>query len=230
MLVCSFNTWATTFRKLPLEQMIDESSSAAEVRLVSKKTMMNTMGMIMTEHSFQILESYNLEKNDYDGEILKLTLTGGTINGVTSYIDGAPEFSPGERSFLLLKKLEGRMYLSNFTLGKYRVIEEDGKIFYVSSVFPNDPEMGKVNKDRMIELIKEKFKISYSPSKPKAVVPSYAEQMPAVKESFKRTPAQMNASEQTTDKFPYNLLFITIGTFLFAGVIGYRVLTNRGGR
>lgn len=154
---------ATTFQAMPLEKLIDESSGAAEVELKEKKSFMNKMGMILTEYTFNVGESYNVDNSDLDGEFLKITMTGGTVNGVTSFIDGAPEFDVGEKSFLLLKKIESKMYISNFTLGKYKVSEEDGKVVYVSTVFPNDSDIGKVKKDRMIDMIKMKFKIVRAP-------------------------------------------------------------------
>lgn len=151
---------ATTFQPMPLERLIEESNRAAEVELKSKKSFMNKIGMIMTEFTFSVGESYNLDTSDLDGEYLKITMTGGTVNGVTSFIDGAPEFAVGEKSFLLLKKIESKIYLSNFTMGKYKIKEQDGKVVYVSTVFPADAELGQVEKEKMIDLVKTKFKIS----------------------------------------------------------------------
>lgn len=151
---------ATVFRPISLEKLIEESNGAAEVELKSKKSFMNNNGMIFTEYSFLVLESYNLETSDLEGDFLKLQMVGGTVNGVTSYIDSAPEFEVGEKSFLLLKKIESKIYLSNFTMGKYKVQTSEGKPYYISSVFPNDEDLGKVAKERMIALVKLKFKIT----------------------------------------------------------------------
>lgn len=162
-LLITFNAFATTFKAMPLEKLIEESSSAAEVELKSKKSFMTKAGLIMTEFTFSVLESHNLDNSDLDGEFLKLTMTGGTYDGVTSYIDGAPEFEVGEKSFLLLKKIESKIYLSNFTMGKYKIQHHDGQTYYVSSVFPFDAELGRVKKEKMVELVKSKFKITENP-------------------------------------------------------------------
>lgn len=163
---------ATTFQAMPLDKMIEESSGAAEVELKEKKSFMNKMGMILTEYTFNVGESYNVDSGDLDGDVLKITMTGGTVNGVTSFIDGAPEFSVGEKSFLLLKRIESKIYISNFTLGKYKILDEGGQIFYVSSVFPNDNDIGKVKKERMIDMIKMKYKIVRIPEGDPRVWPS----------------------------------------------------------
>lgn len=214
---------ATTFRKLPLGMQVDESTAAAEVKLVSKKTYMNKIGLIFTEHTFQVVEGYNLE-GDAVNDVLKLELTGGTINGVTSFVDGAPEFSIGEKSFLLLKKIENKLYISNFTLGKYKVVEEGEHTFYVSSVYPTDPELGKVAKERMIELLKEKYKITLTPSiKPDNKI---GWTKVANKPVFEREPAQVNVIPQAVEQkpFPIMLLIVSLATFIISFFIGFIAL------
>lgn len=160
---------ATTFKKTSLDSLVGESSAAAEVELQEKKSSMNKMGVITTEYVFNVRESYNISEGDLDGKFLRINLVGGTVDGVTSFIDGAPEFSVGERSFLLLKSIESKMYISNFTMGKYKVEEKDGQVFYVSSVFPEDVDIGRVSKERMVALVKEKFKATQDAVEKKGV-------------------------------------------------------------
>lgn len=162
-MLISFKLLATTFQIIPLEQLVEESSSGAEVELKSKKTYKNNFGMIMTDFSFKVTEGFNLSDNDMNGDVVTMTMAGGTLNGVTSYIDSAPEFTVGEKSFLLLKKIESKFYLSNFTMGKYKIEEVDGQVYYVSTLFPNDADLGRVKKERMIDLMKLKFKTTRAP-------------------------------------------------------------------
>lgn len=140
-MMMTFKSFATTFQVIPLEQLIEESSSAAEVELKSKKTYKNSFGMIMTDFSFKVTEGFNLSDSDMDGDIVTITMSGGTLNGITSYIDSAPEFNIGEKSFLLLKKIESKFYLSNFSMGKYRIEDVDGQTYYISTVFPHDIDL-----------------------------------------------------------------------------------------
>ena len=201
LIFVSFATYATTFQPMPLEKLVEESSAAAEVELKSKKSFMNKIGMIMTEFTFSVNESYNIEDADLDGEFLKITMTGGSVNGVTSFIDGAPEFAIGEKSFLLLKKIESKMYLSNFTMGKYKIQENNGKVIYVSTVFPTHAELGQVEKNKMIELVKNKFKIT------EVVIPAVKEEKQVTgvfqKQQInykKRTPAQIEGVEKSSEE------------------------------
>jgi hypothetical protein len=151
--------------------------------------------MIMTDYSFKVTEGFNLSDSDMDGDVVTITMSGGTFNGVTAYIDSAPEFSVGEKSFLLLKKIESKFYLSNFTAGKYKIEEVDGQIYYVSTIFPYDADLGRVKKERMVDLMKLKFKVTRAPEpdsfRPKTL--SIEKPLPAHMARFEeRKPAQVN--------------------------------------
>ncbi|MDD4976281.1 MAG: hypothetical protein PHY93_18125 [Bacteriovorax sp.] len=152
--------FATMFLPLPFDKQVEEATSAVEVKLENTKVFKNASGLIMTEYSFEVLESYNFSDDDLDNQKLKLSMPGGTYDGITSMIDGAPQFNKNERSFLLLKKIDSKNYLSNFSLGKFKIQEFEGKPYYVSEVFPMDPKIGRISKEKMIELMKSKWKIT----------------------------------------------------------------------
>lgn len=189
-------SFATMFTPLPFDTQVEEATSAVEVKLENTKVYKNASGLIMTEYSFNVLESYNLADDDLENQKLKLSMPGGTYNGITSMIDGAPQFNKDERSFLLLKKIDSKNYLSNFSLGKFKIQNYEGKTYYVSEVFPMDPKIGRISKDKMIELMKNKWKITLMIPK---IIPAYetastpvAEMRPLIKSvhDLEREPAQ----------------------------------------
>lgn len=204
-MIISLTAVATTFRAMPLEQLIEESNSGAEVELKSKRTFTNKMGMILTDYSFKVLEGYNVNTSDTNNEdVLIITMAGGTINGVTSYIDSAPEFAVGEKSFLLLRKIESKYYLSNFTMGKYKIEENEGQTYYVSSVFPDDQDLGRVKKERMVELMKLKFKITRAPepdSYSPAMLIKEKSLSPKISSYESRRPAQVELEDEKAKEF-----------------------------
>jgi hypothetical protein len=184
---------------------------------------MNKMGMIFTEFSFSVTESYNLDASDLDGDVLKITMTGGTVNGVTSFIDGAPDFSIGEKTFLLLKKNESKMYISNFTMGKYKVLEENGSVFYISSVFPNDNDIGKVKKERMISMVKLKLKITRAPESDSRFQPALP--LKNNKNLFQRkvqseirSPAQESNEDVSLENDGLIAMWVFFGLFVSSGI------------
>jgi hypothetical protein len=148
------------FLPISLEKQVEEATFAVETKFANGRVFKNQNGDIMTEYSFDVLDSYNLDPDDLDSGQLKITMPGGTFEGITSTIDGAPQFSLGEKSFLLLKKIHSRIYISNFSLGKFKIQEFNGKTYFVSEVFPMDQHIGRISKEKMIDLIKSKWKIT----------------------------------------------------------------------
>jgi hypothetical protein len=158
-----------------------------------------------------------------DGDVLKITMTGGTVNGVTSFIDGAPDFSIGEKTFLLLKKNESKMYISNFTMGKYKVLEENGSVFYISSVFPNDNDIGKVKKERMISMVKLKLKITRAPESDSRFQPALP--LKNNKNLFQRkvqseirSPAQESNEDVSLENDGLIAMWVFFGLFVSSGI------------
>ncbi len=72
--------------------------------------------------------------------------------------------------FLLLKKIESKIYLSNFTLGEYKIITVGEKKYYRSAVFPYHPQIGLISKEKMKNLLAQKnsvvLKNSFIPVSP----------------------------------------------------------------
>jgi hypothetical protein len=161
VLLISFSTLATTFNPISIEKQIEEASAAAEVVMTSSRVFKNSSNITTTEYTLEVLESYNIdESNLSDKNRLQISMVGGTIDGITSVVDGAPKFAIEEKSFLLLKKINSQYFISNFSLGKYKIKNVSGETFYVSEVFPEDAANGQISKSKMLAIAKEKWKIS----------------------------------------------------------------------
>jgi hypothetical protein len=158
-LFCCQYSIATIFLPISIDKQVEEATFAVEAKLSNSRVFKDESGKTMTEFSFDILAAYNFSNDESGEKQLKLTMPGGTYDGVTSAIDGAPQFNKNEKIFLLLKKVDSKIYLSNFTLGKYRVQEVEDKTYYVSEVFPTNPKIGRIQKEKMIELMNEKWKL-----------------------------------------------------------------------
>ena len=155
----AFLSQATTFIPLTLDKQVESAGLGAEVVLQSYNSYKSSYGYIATEYNFQIVESFNFNPSEKENGLVKFSLPGGTIDGVTAMVDGAPNFKPGEKIFLLLKRVNNKIYLSNFTLGKFNIEKIDGEEYYVNEVFPKVPNVGRIKKTTMINLMKNKWKM-----------------------------------------------------------------------
>lgn len=200
---------ATTFIPTSLENLLEQSTAMAEVLLASKQSFQNEMGIIQTVHNFEVLESLGLDEEMAQSKFIAVTMIGGSFNGLTSYIDGAPEFEVGEKSLLLLKRIEGRLYLSNFSMGKYLIKERDGQKYYESTVFPKDKDIGVVKKQKMLEIfksIKSIVRMPVSDEKISPLIPSDSSVISfSNKESVVRGPAE---TKKDSNQSPLMTFFI----------------------
>lgn len=154
---CNLN--ATLFKKIPLESLIEDSTSAAEVVLESRKSYIDKDKHVVTNYIFRVLESYNLDSKHVDqNKFLKLSLPGGVVGRLATKVESAPVFHSGVPVFVLLKEIDSKLYISNYSLGKFEIVSLKGKTIYRSSVFPNDEKLGNITKEQMIDLISKKFK------------------------------------------------------------------------
>jgi len=146
-LLFSSSLLATMYLPTSINKQIDEASSGAEVVFSSSKVFKNNYGSVVTEYRFDVLEAYNLKPDELQNGQLVMTLPVGTYQGVTTSNEGAPDFKEHQRVFLLLKKNQGKIYLSNFSMGMYQIEQVGNQTKYVSVVFP------KTSPDAVIEKI-----------------------------------------------------------------------------
>lgn len=161
--------FATTFIPLSLDKQVESATMGAEVVLMNMQGFKHPAGYVATEYRFKVIEPTNFNTDELEDGKLILTLPGGNFDGVTTVVDGSPKFNPGEKIFLLLKKVEGKIYLSNFTLGKFNIQKIDGVEYYVNEVFPNLQNVGRIKKSTMKKLMEEKWNlvsIHLEPKKP----------------------------------------------------------------
>ena len=143
---------ATQFVPLSIEAQVKDADLAVEATLEKQKFYKNLNGSITGEYTFVVHEGFGFSGNE-----IKLDLPGGTLDGVTTLIEGAPVFKEKINYFLLLKKIESKMYLSNYTMGEYQVVTIDNKEFYRSLAFSHDPQIGMIAKEKMKILLASKL-------------------------------------------------------------------------
>lgn len=208
----SFFVVATTFNPISIEKQVEEATGAAVVELVSAKPYRKDNGYIYTEYSFKIIENFNVSKSDLSGNELKIDMLGGKLDGVTSMIEGAPEFIKGKRIFVLLKKINTQIYLSNFTLGKYEIENVHGKDYLISDVFPMNAKIGRISKSKMINLMNEKWHLSESDNN---IAPKRLDQYikpepvePKISQNKNNTPERNIASVSDNNAFDSHVIFV----------------------
>lgn len=184
---------AITYVPISFDKLMDETQAIAEVVLVTKRSYKTPLGLISTEYTFEVKESSGLEDYLNSTKLLSFSMVGGSLDGFTTHIDGAPVFTEGEEALILLKIVNGHLYLSNLGVGKYKILRKDGEIFYQSTVFPDDKELGIVSKEKMFGGLKLDQRAAPLEVKDKTTMINHREEL----KSKLRAPAQAEEKSPT---------------------------------
>jgi hypothetical protein len=157
-LVCVFSlsSLATTFIPISIERQIKDSD--AVIQGVYKTSFYKKLpnGMIVTQNEFSIEYSEGIKQSEMRNfKNFTVLSPGGTWQGETTKVQGAPRFKKEEQVVLFLKKSEQGYWIQNLSLGKYEVKKMGTKEIIVSSVFPYHPKMGQMKKDKFYNLVKQ---------------------------------------------------------------------------
>jgi len=120
---------ATIFVEVPLKTLCVGSNHIVIGRMLSKQSYRGLNGkQIYTDVTLEITEKIKgvLQK----GDRIKLTLAGGTVDGITTLVLGGPRFNEGEESLLFISERisesTGQKYLKLFGLahGKFDIFTD----------------------------------------------------------------------------------------------------------
>ncbi|HYA62637.1 MAG TPA: hypothetical protein VED66_05500 [Candidatus Sulfotelmatobacter sp.] len=108
---------ATTLARLQFFQLVQHSSAIARMRCVDAQTRLEN-GEIWTDTVFEVVQR---DKGYLPSHIVVRT-PGGKFQHLHSYIDGVPEFHPGEEVFLFLAGHPGAPFrIVGWTQGTFRI-------------------------------------------------------------------------------------------------------------
>ncbi|MFZ0213581.1 MAG: hypothetical protein WBE20_00985 [Candidatus Acidiferrales bacterium] len=108
---------STTLAQLSLAQLTSSAQSIVHAQCLSNKSLWRD-GEIWTATSFRVLENW---KGDSPQEI-QVWMIGGHVEPITSYVPGAPRFSPGEEAVLFLEPARtGSLSITAWGEGTFRI-------------------------------------------------------------------------------------------------------------
>ena len=119
VILLAASVMSMTYSKFPsLDERKAGSSDIVLAELTGKRSFKEKHG-INTLFEFTIIETY---LGDFEqGEHLEITLRGGNVGNLVSYIPGSPVFKTGEKAILFLKKGKDRVTLSFGNFGEIPV-------------------------------------------------------------------------------------------------------------
>ncbi len=150
---------ATTFLPIPIDGQLKDSSAVVHAVYKGKSFRKLHTGEIVTEASLRIIKSAGIidKAVGSDGQF-SVIYPGGQWEDIVYHVDGSPRFKSNEEVVLLLNNSASGFWISNLSLGKYLVSEDDqGRKVLISPVFPEHPKLGSIPYDYFNKLVFKKF-------------------------------------------------------------------------
>jgi hypothetical protein len=116
---------ATTLVELSLKELCKKSTDIVNARVISIQSYLSeNKRRIFTDIELEVLS--NIKGKTKVSQKIRLTVYGGTVNGVSTIVVGAPKFSVGEQTILFLSNIStnngGVNYrVSGLSQGKFNV-------------------------------------------------------------------------------------------------------------
>lgn len=118
----------STFVHMELPQLVEASDAVIEGRVVEVESFWDEKGtVIVTEAVIQVADQIAGHTDDW----IRVRTWGGEVDGYTVEAPGFPTFDRGERLVLFVHRPEtgrGALRVTGYQLGKYRVVEEAGRM------------------------------------------------------------------------------------------------------
>jgi hypothetical protein len=159
-LVIISGAYATTFEPVPLDKLAHHADAVIIGDFLHSKTITLEDGLVATEALFKIEKELGVEAEEFGLSEVKVYYPGG-VDGLSALrVEGAPEFTPGQKSALLLTQhTDGRLWIQGMALGTFKVVRIGQKTLLVNSVFPTHNDLSNIEIgqfQRKISSIKDK--------------------------------------------------------------------------
>ena len=195
---------AMTYVPIPLESQLINSKGVVEAEYYAKDYKQTKDGDVLTVLTFKVDKFVGLRRNEIlNQNYFQVLVPGGVWQNEVYSVPGVSKFSKGEKVVLIVNKGEQGFVLHNQAMGKYQIIEKEGRKYLKSSVFPQHAKLGEIDykhfQEKVLEVFKKDF-ISFHDGKKIYLADNNGNTY--AKDSKKRGPARMVASihEEETER------------------------------
>lgn len=147
---------ATSFHPVSVEKLITSSDAILVGDFLEAKTVMLEDGLIATEARFKLEQEWGLHAEEYGMSEVIVFFPGGTFEGKTTHVDGAPHFVVGEKNVLMLHAAQdGSLWVQGLASGTFKVVKVGPQRILINPVFPSHPTLGRFPLERFHQIVTE---------------------------------------------------------------------------
>jgi len=215
---------AATFIPLSLDKQLEDASGVLKGKFVGLSYRKMGENKIITEATFQIIESSGIKQRDIiNKNNFKVIYPGGKWQNLDYRVSGAPSFKLNEEAILVVKKSSLGFVVKGLSMGKYLIKKNRDETYFKSSVFPDHAVLGKISiKDFNDSLVRtfgsplEKVKTDKFVYIPKKIEKKSSSRSPASASSPRYIASETldsNEEKSSTSTFWLVILFAILGGY-----------------
>ncbi len=148
---------ATLFQIQSVDQQIKDSDGIVMGHYLKKKSIKLEDGRVTTQMFFKMNKEIGMKSDFFGTDEVIIHYPGGTIDGVTTRVEGVPSFVPGESVVVMVKGLSDRHWGMNLGFGTFKIVSYGKERMIVNSLFPEDRRVGQMKLEdfeKTVKLIK----------------------------------------------------------------------------
>jgi hypothetical protein len=155
LFLLSTSVSATTFMKIPISQQIKESDGIIVGHFLRQKSVKLEDGSIATQMFFKMNKELGFQSDFFGMDEVIVHYPGGTLEGITSEVEGVPRFVPGEQIALFTKNVDNRSWGMNLGYGSFKVVNYGKDVMLLNTVFPEDSKVGQISLENFESSIRD---------------------------------------------------------------------------
>jgi hypothetical protein len=144
LLLVSYSVSATTFKRVPLETQLKEANGVFIGNYLKSQSVRLEDGTIATQMVFKMDREVGFQSEQFGMDEVIIHYPGGSLDGVTTVVQGVPSFNPGEKVALLSKSVDNRFWGLDLSYGSYKVIVYGSTTVLFNLAFPENQEFGQI--------------------------------------------------------------------------------------
>lgn len=166
LLLVSFSVSSTTFKRVPLETQLKEADGVLIGNFLKSRSIRLEDGTIATQMVFKMDREVGFQSEQFGMNEVIIHYPGGSLDGVTTVVQGVPSFNPGEKVAILSKSVDNRFWGLDLSYGSYKVIDYGSTTMLFNLAFPENPDFGQIslaNFEEKVRTVKSAMKVVRSP-------------------------------------------------------------------
>jgi hypothetical protein len=127
-----------------IDQQLKEADAVIIGHFLKSQSVRLESGSVATQMIFKVRQEWGMKSELFGIEEVIVHYPGGTLQEISTQVQGVPQFVKGEKIALFIKNVENRFWGLNLGFGSFKIINYGKETMLVNTLFPNDDKVGQI--------------------------------------------------------------------------------------